>query len=89
MSTEAHQDGPVSTRGNLLGWTWECQGTLLGWTLPLECCSGDSSSLRSLRVSGASVLCIVKQRHCSPSLFILVWLLGTGPAGSLQTQLPH
>lgn len=30
----------------------------------------------SQRASGASVPCIIKQRHCSPSLFILVWLCG-------------
>jgi len=44
----------------------------------------------SRRASGASAPCIIKQRHCSPSLFILAWLRGERAAGAavglLQSQ---
>lgn len=81
MSAGARWDGPVHARG-----------TLLGWTLPLECCSGDSSSLQLPTPSVCPVpLChaLLNRGTAAPRCLSCCGCVGTGcrsRGGSLQTQ---
>lgn len=81
MSTGARQDGPVNARG-----------TLVGWTLPLKCCSGDSSSpqLPTPSVCPVPLCCALLNRGtAAPRCLSWCACVGTGcgsHAGLLQTQ---